>query len=157
MGQRPRDCVGLSDFTVCTIKDVAQPYYCPIDERDIGPTLVAFHSWWEVFATAIGCTFLDLEVFSKTFYGETWTPEYEESQQTDHFTRISHCVKLLQDMFPRLTKGMPPVPIPVKILADTITEEVLEKRVRGTMAAAALRMHGKRLIVNESKLAGSTP
>lgn len=58
-------------------------------------------------------------------------------------------------MFPRLADGMPP--IRTTPLEDAIGDAELEKRAKGTVAAAALRMHGKRLVVTESKLVGFAP
>jgi hypothetical protein len=58
-------------------------------------------------------------------------------------------------MFPRLADGMPS--IPTTPLEEGINDFELEKRAKGTVAAAALRMHGKRLVVTESKLVGFAP
>jgi hypothetical protein len=58
-------------------------------------------------------------------------------------------------MFPRLADGMPP--IPTTPLEEGIGDVELEKRAKGTIAAAALRMHGKRLVVTENKLVGFAP
>ncbi|RDL31016.1 uncharacterized protein BP5553_09805 [Venustampulla echinocandica] len=144
-----------SGFTVCTVKDVAHPFYCPIDERDIRPTLVAFHGWWEFFANAKGSTIDDCEAFQRTFCGGTWAPRYEEFGREDPSQRVSQFVRLLWKMFPRLIDGMPP--LPTTPLEEGIDDVELEKRAKGTVAAAALRMHGKRLVVTESKLVGFAP
>lgn len=140
-----------SGFTVCTVKDVAHPFYCPIDERDIGPTLAAFYGWWEFFANAKGSTIDDCEAFQRTFCGGIWAPRYEDGQKNPS-QRVSEFVWLLWKMFPRLTDSMPPIPTtPLK------EYDGLEKSAKGTVAAAALRMHGKRLVVTESKLVGFAP
>jgi hypothetical protein len=144
-----------SGFTVCTVKDVAHPFYCPIDERDIGPTLAAFHGWWEFFANAKGSTIDDCEAFQRTFCGGTWAPQYENFRREDPSQRVSQFVRLLWKMFPRLTDGMPP--IPTTPLEEGINDVELLKRAKGTVAAAALRMHGKRLVVTENKLVDFAP
>ncbi|PQE05115.1 hypothetical protein CJF31_00006087 [Rutstroemia sp. NJR-2017a BVV2] len=140
-----------SGFTVCNVKDVSQPFYCPIDERDIRPTLVAFHGWWEFFAKAKGTTIDDCEAFQRTFCA----PRYEELGREDPAQRVSQFARLLRKMFPHLVDGMPP--IPTAPLEEGIDDVELEKRAKGTVAAAALRMHGKRLVVTESKLVGLAP
>ena len=53
-------------------------------------------------------------------------------------------------MSPHLADGLPPMPTtPLEEGGEDIE---LEKRAKGTVAAAALRMHGKRIIVTENKL-----
>jgi hypothetical protein len=117
--------------------------------------LVAFHDWWEFFANAKGSTIDDCEAFQRTFCGGTWAPRYEEFGREDPSQRVSQFVRLLWKMFPRLVDGMPP--IPTTPLEEGIDDVELEKRAKGTVAAAALRMHGKRLVVTESKLVGFAP
>jgi hypothetical protein len=58
-------------------------------------------------------------------------------------------------MFLHLTNGM--LSMPTTLLEKRIDDVELEKRAKGTVASAALRMHGKRLIMSESKLVGLVP
>ncbi|KAH8792149.1 heterokaryon incompatibility protein-domain-containing protein [Hyaloscypha sp. PMI_1271] len=97
----------------------------------------------------------DCEAFQRTFCGGTWAPRYEDFGRGDPSQRVSQFVRLLWKMFPRLVDGMPPMP--TMPLEEGIDDVELEKRAKGTVAAAALRMHGKRLVVTESKLVGFAP
>jgi hypothetical protein len=143
-------------FVVDTIATVSEPLYVYGPESDVLPTLEKFHSWWNIFIDNVGFTRQDLEVFQRTFCGGAWAPSYSEGEfKEDQTQRLTLFFGLTQRLLPHLiAKGSP---IPPSTPTDPVDDEILERQELAMVSSAALRMHAKRLIISERKLAGLAP
>jgi hypothetical protein len=143
-------------FVVDTIATVSEPLYVYGPESDVLPTLEKFHNWWNIFIDNVGFTRQDLEVFQRTFCGGAWAPSYSEGEfKEDQTQRLTLFFGLTQRLLPHLiAKGSP---IPPSTPTDPVDDEILERQELAMVSSAALRMHAKRLIISERKLAGLAP
>ncbi len=133
---------------------MSDPLYLYGPESDVLPTLEKFHNWWNVFIGNVGSTSEDIDIFQRTFVGGAWAPRYSEGEfKEDKTQRLALFFGLMQRLLPYLavtSPNLPPSP-------DHVNDEVLEKRERAMVSAAALRMLAKRIVVSERKLAGLPP
>jgi hypothetical protein len=142
-------------FVIDTIATVSDPLYVYGPESDVLPTLEKFHNWWNVFIDNVGSTSEDIEVFQRTFVGGAWTPRYSEGEfKEDETQRLALFFGLMQRLLPQLAEASPKLP---PISPDPVDDEILEKRERAMVSAAALRMHAKRIVISDGKLAGFAP
>ncbi|RDW77668.1 hypothetical protein BP6252_05721 [Coleophoma cylindrospora] len=147
--------LSAAGFVVDTIKAAAEPLYVEGPESVVEPTLLKFHNWWTVFIENVGSA-PDIAVFGRTFCGGSWAPSYAEGDfKEEPSQRLALFFGLIQALLPHLVKDGSPVPLLDS--AELINDEMLGKRQRAMAASAALRMHAKRLVVTENKLAGLAP
>ncbi len=144
-------------FVVDTIITVAQSF------QDIGPGtavvrsirachgLRAFHNWWSVFTDKIGKE--NYEVFQRTFCGGAWAPPDTEFEQ-DLSLRLAFFFGMIERLLPELQINSDLLPLLPHL---EIESRVLEARQYAMVFSASRRMHGKRLVVSSSKLAGLAP
>jgi hypothetical protein len=118
-------------FVIDTIATVSDSLYVYGPESDVLPTLEKFHN----------CG--------------AWAPRYSEGEfKEDETQRLALFFGLLQRLLPHLAEAsLKPPPIS----PDPVDDEILEKRERAMVSAAALRMHAKRIVISERKLAGLAP
>jgi hypothetical protein len=139
-------------FVVDTITTTARPFYVDGSEKEVTPTLIAFHDWFTVFMNRF--SWENLDIFARTFCGGAWYPRYSEFEK-NLLQRLTLFFGLIEKLLPRLLKDQNPVQQLVKDYG--ITQEVLEARQYTMVSSAALRMHAKRFILTEKELAGLAP
>jgi hypothetical protein len=143
-------------FVVDTIKTVSQPLYVHGPENEVLPTLEKFRDWWNVFVNNVGSSDEDLAVFQRTFCGGSWAPSYSEGEfKEDQTHRLTLFFGLMQRLLPHLIPEGSPISLTMP--ANAAADEMIERCERAMVSSAALRMHAKRLVISNEKLAGLAP
>ncbi len=111
----------------------------------------AFRQWWSLFRTVRGDSILEQDVFERTVFGGRWSPAYELHQEHRLQLFSSFSKTLLPDP-PEVILGLPST-TNFAALGDIDNE----KNQKAMVSAASLRMHGKRLVISDSKHMGLAP